>query len=152
MSVPYSREGLDVREEYAMEELVNRFVTDLVGRLTGPLTLRLFLQPAVAIFLAARDGIKDAREGRPPHFWRIVTGPSEIRRRRLGETWRAVLKVFILAVVLDCVYQVMVFRWVYPGEAIFTAILLAIVPYLLLRGAVNRIVRSRIHPQHEASR
>jgi len=135
-----------------MDDLVNRFVTDLVGRLTGPMTLRLFLQPAVAILLATRDGIKDAREGRPPHFWRIMTGPPDARRRRLAETGRAVLKVVIMAVVLDCVYQWIVFKWIYPFEAIVTAIVLAILPYLFLRGTVNRIARARIHPQHESSR
>ena len=88
-----------------MEDIATRFVADLIGRLSGPLTLRLFLQPAVATLLAVRDGVKDAREGRPPHFWRLVTGPPEARRRRLKETWQAVLKVFIMAVVLDCVYQ-----------------------------------------------
>ena len=59
-----------------MEDIVIRFLrpTNLIGRLSGPLTPRLFLQPAVAIFLAVRDGVKDAREQRPPHFLRIVTG------------------------------------------------------------------------------
>jgi hypothetical protein len=127
-----------------MEEYLNRLVTDLAGRLTGPLTLRLFLQPAVAIFLAARDGLKDARDRRPPHFMRIVTGPPEARRRRLTETARAVAKVFIMAVVLDCVYQFLVFRWIYPVEAMITATILAIVPYVLLRGVVDRIARRRI--------
>jgi hypothetical protein len=124
-----------------MDEIVNRFVTDLAGRLLGPLTLRLFLQPGVAAFLAFRDGVKDAREGRPPHFWRMVTGPPEARKRRAKETARAVLKVFIMAVVLDCVYQFLVFRWIYPVEAMFTATILAIVPYVALRGSINRIAR-----------
>jgi hypothetical protein len=134
-----------------LEQLVTRFVTDLIGRLSGPLTLRLFLQPGVATFLAVRDGLKDAREGRPPHFWRMVAGPPEARRRRVTETRRAVLKVFIMAVVLDCVYQLMVLRWVYPGEAMFTAVILAVVPYVILRGVINRIARTRIHPQREVS-
>jgi hypothetical protein len=135
-----------------MDDIVTRFVSDLIGRLSGPLTLRLFLQPAVAIALAARDGLKDAREGRPPHFWRMVTGSPEARKRRANETWKAVLKVFIMAVVLDCVYQLLVFRWIYPVESIVTAIILAIVPYVLLRGAFDRIARMWIHPQREASR
>ncbi len=130
-----------------MEDIVTRFVADLIGRLSGPLTLRLFLQPAVATLLAVRDGVKDAREGRPPHFWRLVTGPPEARRRRLKETWQAVLKVFIMAVVLDCVYQQLVFRWVYPIEAMVTAVILAILPYMLLRGVIDRIARRRIQPQ-----
>jgi hypothetical protein len=129
-----------------MDDIVTRFVTDLIGRLSGPLTFRLFLQPTVAILLAARDGLKDAREGRPPHFWRLITGPADARKRRAKETWNAVFKVFILAVVLDCVYQVIVFRTIYPVEAMFTAVILAIVPYVLLRGAVNRIARAWVQP------
>jgi hypothetical protein len=135
-----------------MEDIVTRFVTDLAGRLSGPLTLRLFLQPFVAIILAIRDGLKDAREGRPPHFWRMVTGPPEARTRRVTETWRAVLKVFSMAVILDCVYQWLVFRWVYPVEAMFTAIILAIVPYVLMRGVINRIARAWVQPHGEVSR
>jgi hypothetical protein len=129
-----------------MEEFFTRFFHDMIGRLTGPLTLRLFLQPAVAIFLATRDGIKDAKTGRPPHMWRMIFGPHEARARRWKETWHAVLKVFVLAVVFDCIYQYMVMRWVYPGEAMFTAVLLAIVPYVHVRGWVNRLVRGRIQP------
>jgi hypothetical protein len=130
-----------------MEDTLTRFVADLIGRLSGPLTLRLFLQPAVAMVLAARDGVKDARDGRPPHFWRLVTGAPEARRRRAQETAKAVLKVFIMAVVLDCVYQLLVFRWIYPVEAMVTAVILAILPYVLLRGAVNRIARVWMQPQ-----
>ena len=124
-----------------MEESLTRFVDDLMGRLTGPLTLRLFLQPAVAGFFAIRDGVRDARENRPPHLWRLLTGPPEARHRREQETWKAVFKVFFLAVILDCVYQVMVFRWIYPFESIVTATILAIAPYLILRSVVNRIAR-----------
>jgi hypothetical protein len=135
-----------------VEDIVTRFVTDLIGRLSGPLTLRLFLQPAVAAFFAVRDGLKDAREGRPPHFWRMVTGPPDARRRRAKETWRAVLKVFGMAVLLDCVYQVLVFRWVYPVEAMFTATILAILPYMLMRGVINRLARAWLKPHEEATR
>jgi hypothetical protein len=125
-----------------MEEILTRFVTNLAGRLSGPLTLRLFLQPAVAAFLAVRDGLRDARDGRPPHFWRMMTGPPQARRRRATETWRAVLNVFVMAVVVDCVYQFLVFRWVYPVEAMFTATILAILPYVLMRGVFNRLART----------
>jgi hypothetical protein len=53
-----------------------------------------------------------------------------------------VAKVFVMAVVIDVVYQYIVFRWFYPGEALFVAFILAFVPYLLIRGPVNRIVRT----------
>jgi len=130
-----------------MEDILTRLVSDLIGRLTGPLTMRLFLQPAIAGFFALRDGLKDARQDRPPHFWRMVTGPPEERRRRLLETWKAVFKVFIMAVMLDCVYQLLVLRWIYPVESIVTATILAIIPYVALRGVTNRIARSRLVKQ-----
>ena len=127
-----------------MEDILARFVSDLIGRLTGPLTMRLFLQPAVAGIFALRDGLKDAREDRPPHFWRLVTGPPEARRRRMRETWKAVFKVFIMAVLLDCLYQLLTRRWIYPVESIVTATILAIIPYAVLRGVTNRIARTWI--------
>jgi hypothetical protein len=33
-------------------------------------------------------------------------------------------------------------RWIYPGESIVTATILAIVPYVVLRGVTNRIART----------
>ena len=39
------------------------------------------------------------------------------------------------------VSQLKVFRWVYPREALLVALILAFVPYLLLRSAVNRLAR-----------
>jgi hypothetical protein len=82
----------------------------------------------------------------------MVTGPPEARRRRARETVRAVMKVFIMAVVVDCVYQWLVFRWVYPFEAMVTAVILAIIPYVALRGIANRLARLWLQPGSEASR
>ena len=58
-------------------------------------------------------------------------------RRRGG--WKNVHKLFWMAVLLDSIYQVIVFKWIYPGQALITAGVLAIVPYVLLRGLVTRI-------------
>jgi hypothetical protein len=49
-------------------------------------------------------------------------------------------KIFIIAIVLDGIYQYMVLGWFYPGEALVVAFVLALVPYLLLRGPVNRLL------------
>jgi hypothetical protein len=51
-----------------------------------------------------------------------------------------------MAIVLDLVYQLIVFRRIYPLEAIDVAILLAIVPYFVLRGPVNRVARRWVRP------
>ncbi len=52
--------------------------------------------------------------------------------------------VFVLAIVFDGVYQFIVFRMFYPGEALTVAIVLAIVPYLQIRGLANYIARHNI--------
>jgi hypothetical protein len=49
-------------------------------------------------------------------------------------------KVFVATVVIDLVYEVIVFRWVCPLQSLIVAAVLALLPYLLIRGAFNRIV------------
>jgi hypothetical protein len=87
--------------------------------------------------------LKDAKEGRPPYFWAIFTHPAE-RWQLLRDGWKSVGRVFILAIVIDAVYQFIVCRCFYPGEALIVAFVLAIVPYLLVRGPVNRIRKGKL--------
>jgi hypothetical protein len=123
-----------------MEEILTRIWNDLLGRASGPMTFRLYLQPAMAIFFAIRDGLKDAREGKPAYFYSLFTDTKN-RRDRLREGFKAVGRVFVLGIIMDLIYQVIVFRWFYPGEALIVAFILALLPYLLIRGPVNRIAR-----------
>ena len=123
-----------------MDPMIARISHNLVERVTGPMHFRLLLQPGMATFFAIRDGLRDARECKPPYFWGLFTDKGE-REAMVKNGWKSVGKVFILAIVLDVVYQLIEHRWtVYPGEAVLVAIILAIVPYLLIRGPVNRIV------------
>ena len=125
-----------------MDEILNRFIENLLGRVHGPMNIRLFLQPAMAILFAIRDGRRDAMEGRVPYFWALFT-ESGHRMDLLRNGWKSFGKIFIVAIVLDAVYQFIQLRWFYPGEAIVVAFLLAAVPYVLLRGPVSRLLRSR---------
>ena len=125
-----------------MEEILNRIFENLIDRVSGPMKFRLILQPLMAIIFAVRSGLKDAKEGRPPYFWAIFTQPDQ-RRDMLRDGWKAMGKVFVIAVVIDLVYQLIVFRWFYPGEALLVAVILAFIPYLLIRGPVNRIARCK---------
>jgi hypothetical protein len=122
-----------------MDDTLSRVVTNLVGRLDGPLHFRFILQPVMATIFAVKDGIKDSREGRVAYFWGIFTQPGH-RMELIKRGWKSVGKIFILALVLEVVYQVWLFHTFYPGEALLVAFTLAIVPYLLLRGPVNRIL------------
>jgi hypothetical protein len=123
-----------------MENLLMRIWENLGLRLSGPLKFRLVLQPLMATFLATRSGLRDAKAGKPAYFWALFTDAME-RRSMLKDGWKSVGRLFILALVLDAVYQFIVQRSIYPGEAVLVAIILAIVPYLLVRGPVNRVAR-----------
>jgi len=114
----------------------------LIGRTIGPMKLRLILQPAMAAIFAISAGMKDAREGRLPYLWSIFTNPAD-RHDMLRHGWKDVRKVFTVAVVLDVVYELVVFHWIFPVQALLVAFVLAIVPYAVIRGLVTRITRRR---------
>ncbi len=121
-----------------MEELIARFFGDLTGRVGGPMSMRFILQPAMATFFAIRAGLKDARAGRPAYFWTILSNPAH-RQDLLRDGWKDVAKVFVMALVLDTLYQIIQLRWIHPLQALIVAFTLAFLPYLLLRGPVRRI-------------
>jgi len=123
-----------------MKDMIVRGFFNIIDRFGGPMTFRVILQPLMATFFAVRGGLKDAREGRPAYFWAVLTNQAQ-RPELLREGWRAVGRVFILAIVMDLIYQWTVLRWIYPLELLAVAILLAVVPYLLIRGPVTRIAR-----------
>jgi hypothetical protein len=116
------------------------YLNDFIGRLDGPLHFRLIMQPLMAILLAVRDGRRDAREGRSAYWWTLLTDASQ-RRYLLADGWKRISRVFVLAYVLDVVYQFIEWRGLKPSQALLTAIILAVIPYVLLRGPINRLVR-----------
>jgi hypothetical protein len=124
-----------------VEDIFKRLFENLLSRLSGPLNFRLVVQPAVAIFLAVRAGLKDAKQDRPAFLWAAVTNHS-YRRELLRQFWRDAWKVFALAIVLDTIYQLIVHRGVYMLELLIVATTVALVPYLLVRGPVSRIAKS----------
>lgn len=117
----------------------------LLSRTTGPLKFRFVLQPLMAIVLAVHSGLKDSRDGKPPFFLEFCEDRAE-RKRLIRECWRSVGRVFILAFALDCIYQVMVLHWIYAVDALMVSFLLAIIPYVIVRGPVNRIATARKRP------
>jgi hypothetical protein len=121
-----------------MDDIWMRIMDNMANRVSGPMKFRLLLQPVMASIFAILAGLKDAKAGKPPYFWALFTNPGE-RSAMIKDGWKGVGKVFLLALVLDVVYQIIVERFVYPGEALIVAFVLAIVPYLLLRGLVTRL-------------
>jgi len=125
-----------------MEDLFSRVIEDLLGRVSGPMKFRLILQPVMAAIFAIRSGLKDAKGNKPPYFWAIFTN-SDSRLDMIRDGGKSVGRVFIFGIVMDAIYQFIVFRWFYPVEALLVAAILALIPYLLIRGPVNRIARHK---------
>lgn len=112
----------------------------LIGRLQGPMTFRFVLQPLMGVIIATRVAYRDAREGRPPYFFLPVFIDRVRRPELLRLAWKDVGKVFGVAFALDVVYELIVYRWVYPGQALIIAVVLGIIPYLLVRGPLTRLL------------
>jgi Protein of unknown function (DUF1622) len=128
------------KERMSMESHWQRIIENFLGRLDGPLHFRFIVQPLTAMLFAVIDGVKDAKLGKPAYFWTVLSNPEQ-RKERLKHGWKRVGKIFIIAILLDIFYQLKVLHAFYPGETLTVAFLLAIVPYLALRGPVNRSLR-----------
>jgi hypothetical protein len=65
-------------------EFFHRFWTDRVGRTKGSESFRFFLQPTMTRIVSLRGGIKDAKTGRTPHYWKMAHGDPAGRK----QAWR----------------------------------------------------------------
>lgn len=106
---------------------------------------RFLLQPLMSLIFAIKAGIRDAKSGTVPYLWRFVYSGGK-KKAVAKEAWKDVGKIFIIGVILDILYQLIVVyklkteEHFYPLESVIVAFLLALVPYIILRGPVNRIV------------
>lgn len=125
------------------DEVRHRVWEQLVARPTGPMAFRFILQPVMAGIVALRDGIADAKAGRTAYFWTLLTDPLK-RAGRLREGLIATARIILLGLAMDVIYQFIVLKTFYPGEAVIVAVALAFFPYLLLRGPIARIARWRL--------
>ena len=118
----------------------------------APMRFRLILQPLTAALVAICDGLKDARTGRSPYFWTVLRDPRR-RVKRLNEGLNGTARIILLALAMDTIYQVIVLKWFYPTEAVGVAVLLAFVPYVVIRGPAARLARRWLGsaPPHQIS-
>jgi hypothetical protein len=121
-------------------EVHDRIWKDILARPGGPMTFRFILQPTMAAIAALHDGVNDARLDRSPYFWTLLHSAEE-RGERLREGVISTARIVLLGIGMDAVYQYRVLNTFYPGEAALMALLLALIPYFLLRGPIARIAR-----------
>jgi hypothetical protein len=133
-----------------MAPLLQQVWTDISDGLHGPLKFRLIIQPTLATILAIRAGFRDARLGRAPFTWALFSDKGH-RKELLRRGWRDVGKVFIAATSVDVIYQLIVSRQVRLLQALVVAAILALVPYLLLTGPINRLACRAARRRRHAS-
>lgn len=121
-------------------EAFERFWRNLLDRPSRRMSFRFILQPSMAAIAAIRDGVKDLRIGRSLCVGTVLRKPQE-RVARLRGGLNATARIILLGLVMDVLYQVTELKMFYPAEALIIALLLAFVPYLLIRGLVARIAR-----------
>jgi len=129
-------------------DTLQRLWHNLIERSDAPMRFRFVLQPLMAAAFAIRDGLRDARAGRAPFFTTILWRPLE-RAGRLREALNATARIILLGLLMDLIYQILVFRRFFPNEAVIIALLLGFVPYAVVRGLATRaaIRRYRVSPR-----
>ncbi len=126
-------------------ETLARVWQNLVDRPGGPMVFRFFLQPTMATIAAVLGGMKDARLGRTPFVQTVLTIPTE-RAGRINEAMVDTSRIMLLGLIMDGIYQHIEFDTFHPAEAVIITLLLAFLPYLLLRGLVARVARRWVGP------
>jgi hypothetical protein len=130
----------DMLETGRVYLLSQQFIEELPQRLTGPGKLRFLLQPAVAMVLGWRSGLRDLRQGRDPYLFGLVAG-REDRRALLRSGLAAIRDLLAVGIVLEAVAQLLIFGQVHPAAALVVGPVLICVPYAASRGLTNRIGR-----------
>lgn len=127
-----------------MGDLLIRTWEQLVGRLDGPLWIRMVLQPGLSSIIGLLIGIRDARARRPSFIWTILTDRVH-RHKRLKEAWRDMARIFVAAFIIDVIYEIIVLHWIHPLQSLLVATTLALVPYALVRAATHIIMSAWLY-------
>jgi len=117
-----------------------QFLEELPQRFTGPGRFRFILQPMIAIALGIRGGLSDARARKPAFLFGLLFG-AEHRGELLRSGVAAIGTLLAMGIVLDVVFQLVIYHEVHPGAALLVAPILICVPYALSRALTTRMAR-----------
>jgi hypothetical protein len=115
-----------------------QFLEELPQRFTGPGRMRFILQPMLAILLGVRGGLADVRAGNPPYLFGLFFHAG--RRRELMQSGVAAISTLLaMGIILDVVFQFILYHAVHPGAALVVGPILICLPYALSRALTNRL-------------
>lgn len=130
---------LDTLETGRVYLFSRQFLEELPQRLTGPGRLRFLLQPALAVLLGAMGGRADAKAGNPPYLFGLIFHAG--RRKELLRSGVAAIRTLVaMGVVLDVVFQLVIYQEVHPGAAVVIGPVLIALPYALARALTTRLL------------
>ena len=117
-----------------------QFLEELPQRFTGPGRFRFILQPMVAIVLGIRGGLADAKAGNPPYLFGLLFGAG--RRRELLRSGVATIRnLLAMGIIMDIVFQLILYRSVHPGAALVIGPIFICFPYAVSRALTTRVTR-----------
>ena len=119
----------------------SQFLEELPQRFSGSGRLRFILQPLIAILLGVRGGMTDARVGNPPYLFGLFFAAGQ-RRELLRSAGEAISILLAMGIILDVVFQLVLYREVHPGAALLIGPILICTPYAITRALTNRLTRS----------
>jgi hypothetical protein len=114
------------------------FIEDLPKRLVGPGRFRFILQPLVAIILGIRNGLADARAGRPPYLSGVLFH-RDLRKELVQTGFTTVVNLLLMGILVDSVCQWLILGTSYPGAALVVGPVLIVAPYGIARSLSNRL-------------
>jgi len=131
---------LDTLESGRVYLFSRQFLEELPQRFTGAGRFRFILQPLVATLLGVRGGLADARAGHPPYlFGLLFHGGHRGELVRSGAA--AISTLLAMGIILDVLFQLVLYRSVHPGAALVIGPILVCGPYALARAVTNRLTR-----------
>jgi hypothetical protein len=117
-----------------------QFLEELPQRFTGPGRFRFILQPVVAILLGIRGGLGDAKAGNPPYLFGLFLSAGR-RRELLRSGAEAIGTLLAMGIILDVIFQLILYHSVHPGAALVVGPILICLPYTLSRALTTRLAR-----------
>jgi hypothetical protein len=120
----------------------SQFLEELPRRFSGPGRFRFIMQPILAIILGVRGGLVDAKAGNPPYLYGLLFVP-ERRTDLLRSGALAICNLLAMGIVLDVVFQLVLYRAVHPGPALLIGPILICFPYVASRALTNRLASWR---------
>ncbi len=140
---------LDTIETGRVYLFSRQFLEELPQRFTGPGHFRFILQPTFAILLGLRGGLADAKSGNPPYLFGLLFD-AQHRRELLRSGLNTIGSLLAAGIILDVVFQLVIYGQVHPGAAVVVGPILICIPYATSRALTNRLARWLRHGDRKA--